>query len=907
MRPFLYGSTRLSVTGNGVIMGSKKRLFFFSFLAVLHLGCAEKVQSPNLEGQDLRIAFLHTSDIHSRLLPYRMQVGASDKKLGLLQENEPFGGIARMATVIDRERSRGERVQYVDSGDCFQGAPIFNAFHGEVEIKAMSLLRPDAMVVGNHEYDEGVNNYADQLMKGVTFPVLAANYLFEPTNPLRELVKPIEIRNVDGLKIGYIGVANFSSLSSITDVGTSLQVIPLDIVETVQHWIDYLRPQVDLIVAVSHAGLHEDEALIARTTGLDLVFGGHLHVVLNPPKVIKDASNPPRNVVLTHSGAFAKYVGRLDVIVRDGEVVNHKYEAFPIDSRIPDDALMLDLLEPYQLDLNQMLDLTTVYGFAANHIRRFDFDGGDSPLGNLVAEAIRKHAKSDIGLTNSLGIRTDIFPGPITMDDLFNVFPFNNSITTIYMSGNDVQDLLDYTTRRSAGRGCATQIQVSGIEFTMNCTFPEDEATCEPNCPPRAENIFITNCGDPSLTPEEKVNCSKTPLNPYQIYEVATNDYIAHGGSGFTVLKINNTQVDTGVQLRDAVLEEIVRAERCVEACPSLNEIPQLRGCEPFEACVESLIGYQAQFCEHIHNTTQGETTKPTHCALDEGSCSTLSDCYRLDETCDDGSCISCALTAECGNEEECFQGYCVAADRACVRGRCRTLCETEDDCAASSKTPDGQFSCVSEGLGVRYCAAENGSFCGNASECVDSRLVCYGTLPSCADQSACESGESCTNHRCEPLTIACDGDADCDDVLIRVDGEKQETACVQNVCTAFPSGTCAPCATDSECSGGLSCVEGLCVSPLSNCKENRCRPQCNTASDCGPFDTCEAETCIPRACLEVTDKETACLIENVYKAQAQCLQIPCPEAASDGRIKRVLPPNLDQLPEDLTPDDQEG
>ena len=109
-------------------------------------------------------------------------------------------------------------------------------------------------------------------MKGVNFPVLAANYLFETSNPLKDLVKPIEIRNVDGLRVGYIGVANFSSLSSITDVGTGLELIPLDIVETVQHWIDILEPQVDLIVAVSHAGLNVDEEMIKRTTGLDLVF-----------------------------------------------------------------------------------------------------------------------------------------------------------------------------------------------------------------------------------------------------------------------------------------------------------------------------------------------------------------------------------------------------------------------------------------------------------------------------------------------------------------------------------------------------------------------------------------------------------------------------------------------------------
>ena len=89
-----------------------------------------------------------------------------------------------------------------------------------------------------------------------------------------------------------------------------------------------------------------------------------------------------------------------------------------------------------------------------------------------------------------------------------------------------------------------------------------------------------------TLDPTEKEQCSKKPLDPYQIYEVATNDYIAHGGSGFTVLKINNTQVDTGVQLRDAVLEEIVRADRCTEQCYSPDGDLELRTCDPFQSCL---------------------------------------------------------------------------------------------------------------------------------------------------------------------------------------------------------------------------------------------------------------------------------------------------------------------------------
>jgi len=586
-------------------------------------------------------------------------------------------------------------------------------------------------------------------------------------------------------------------------------------------------------------------------------------------------------------------------------VVNHKYEVFPIDSRVPDDPLMMEVLEPYQLKLNQMLDLTAVYGFAASHIRRFDFNGGDSPLGNFVAEAIRKHARADIGLMNSLGIRSDIFTGPITMDDLFNVFPFNNSITTIYLSGNDIQDLLDYTTRRSAGRGCATQVQLSGVEFTMNCNFPDDESTCEPDCPPRAENIFMTNCGDATLDATEKEQCSKKPLDPYQIYEVATNDYIAHGGSGFTVLKINNTQVDTGVQLRDAVLEEIVRADRCTDQCYSADGDLELRTCDPFKSCLNGMVEYRSQFCEHIYETTNGhgEVGVPQHCAVDEGGCQTLADCYSIEDRCAGDSCTSCSQTSDCGDGEECFKGYCLTPDQVCIGGRCRTLCEENGDCGPSG----GEFTCVTQGLNVRFCAEDRGGLCGTARECVDPILICYGDLSTCGGNDNCGEGEACIDHRCEPVLASCGSDSDCDDVTVLVGGIGEETSCRRGVCTPFAGDSCAPCSTDEECSGGRGCVAGHCVELLADCVENRCRAKCEGSADCPVGETCQGDTCLPNACVEESDLETTCLLENVYKAQAQCLQIPCPDAASDGRIKRLLPPNLDQLPEDLNPDDQEG
>src|SRR6185437_10150040 len=119
----------------------------------------DKIERPCPTGQtcDVSLTILHTSDIHSRLYPYEQVITQVDATLGLGELNTVanIGGVARMAYILNRERARSERVIHLDSGDCFQGAPIFNYFRGEPEVRAMSQLGVDAAVVGNHEFDFG--------------------------------------------------------------------------------------------------------------------------------------------------------------------------------------------------------------------------------------------------------------------------------------------------------------------------------------------------------------------------------------------------------------------------------------------------------------------------------------------------------------------------------------------------------------------------------------------------------------------------------------------------------------------------------------------------------------------------------------------------------------------------------
>ena len=644
-------------------------------LGGLHTSCLPLLSGDEAVpwGQQVRLTFLHTSDIHSRLLPFDFAPLRTDQDLGLIPEAGPFGGAARLGALLRRERAKADRVLHVDSGDSFQGAPVFNVNMGEVEYKFLSTVGLDAAVIGNHEFDVGALNFTRQARDWATFPVLAANYVWNDyvkdpsSNQTALYTEPYTLKNVGGLRVAIIGLANVSSLNSLVEGGNSLQATPLEQNEATRGYVELLRGAVDLIVVTSHAGLTEDQELVGGyeayyeygriapflnrptnpwkvlewfgpegdeksvvrvripgVSGIDVILGGHLHVVLNPPQLLTDPEG--RKVILSHGGAFAKYLSRLDVVVqmppaggtREGaEALSHTYRVFPVDSLWCDDALhdfykskfwsagefirdpgVIDgiarckaledkdttqLLQPYTLGLDFKLNLTSLFGYAPRDIaRRNNSTGGDSPLGNLAADSMRKRRRveAEVAVTNSLGIRDNLYAGPLTVESMFNVFPFENTINVMYLSGLEMQELFDFITDRSAGRGCISQAQISGARFTMDCAqvqlndlrMPCDSANAGRDCPQEGregrapwqcvEDVTGGRCWAHAGI---DIAINGKPLDPNGTYRIAVNDYIAKGGSGFAVLKRNTTRIETGIPLRDSLVSYLSQFCTCAD------------------------------------------------------------------------------------------------------------------------------------------------------------------------------------------------------------------------------------------------------------------------------------------------------------------------------------------------------
>jgi 5'-nucleotidase len=710
------------------------------------LGCKTPDPSPRLNGQ-VHMTLIHTSDIHSRLFPYNLQLGQVDAGLGLGQSGQTvdIGGAARVSYIVGRERARAERVLHLDGGDCFQGAPIFNFFSGEAEMRAMGAMGTDAMIVANHEFDRGAYNLGRQLQNWAAFPVLAANYQFADSKqagaaPLGSIIKPYTVFTLDGLRVGVVGMGNLSTLTSLYDSPNSFGIMPLNTTEVAQFYVDLIRPTVDVVVLVTHLGLDYDQRMIETTTGIDVVLGGHNHIVLQPPKIMKDCStyydeqaksyfislvgpqpvngqyclsdadcesgfcdltnNPgqgsckvkrycrPRDVILAHSGAFAKYVGRLDLVLSNDpkdmddpaaydplngfEVISHNYRLFPVTADTPEDPIVASVLEPYHQALDNVAALDLLVGYALDGSKRNSTSGGDSALGNMIATAmwLRLGIQTDFSMTNTTGIRSDLVPGPIRVEQMYNVFPFDNAITKMQLSGVEVRELFDFVARRSAVRGCVSQVQIAGARIVLDCTKQSS-----PDLPPgMSEAIYVGAAIDQSTGKPHKCkgdtdcpskglgSCSVEtgtcwqPIDPIGSYELATSDYLATGGSGFVVLQHNTTQLNTGVQQRDALIDYIRAGKPC-----GVDDSGNLKGCAKDADCSSVGDGYVCACPEAV---------------LDNATCDS-----DPTKTCGKGQCV----LSQCRQDVAAFQQQiCANAPNDLVRKQCLAALSP---CAAAGET----------------------------------------------------------------------------------------------------------------------------------------------------------------------------------------------------------------------------
>lgn len=259
-----------------------------------------------------RLTILHTNDVHSRLEPFPADAGG----------NAGRGGVAARADLVRRIRSQEEHVLLLDAGDIFQGTPFFNIFKGEPELRAMSRMGYDAATMGNHDFDAGIGNFAEQAAAHARFPIVVCNYDFTGTPMEHRYVPRLVIRKGD-LRIGITGVGiELQGLVPEELCGGTRYLDPLAEADRQAHHLRR-REGCDLVICLSHLGdaykdgKVSDERLAQDTEHIDLVIGGHTHRFFDAPRVYRNRAGGP--VAVNQVGWGGLRLGRLDYVFERGK------------------------------------------------------------------------------------------------------------------------------------------------------------------------------------------------------------------------------------------------------------------------------------------------------------------------------------------------------------------------------------------------------------------------------------------------------------------------------------------------------------------------------------------------------------------------------------------------------------
>ncbi|MGD1153167.1 MAG: bifunctional UDP-sugar hydrolase/5'-nucleotidase [Syntrophales bacterium] len=451
------------------------------------------------------LTILHVNDTHGRILPYIE---------GTSGERQMVGGAAYLAHMIQGERSKNpDGTLLLSAGDMFQGTPVSNLFKGRSVTDVMNYLNFDAMAIGNHEFDWGMD-VLQHLIASSRFPYLSANIKDERGRYLPG-VKPYIIVERKNVKIAIIGITT-PEVPRITIPGRFKHMTvdrPEDILP------QFIRKAKDegavIIIVLSHLGLDADKDLAQHIPGIHVIVGGHRHTVLETPVVVG-------NTIIVQAGAYGLYLGvlKLKIDPDTGRIIGHteekELEKVMAGKDRPYDKEMARIIHAYygriQKEYSRVVGETSV-ALVRHHQR-------ESNIGNFICDTMRKKTGTDIAFINSGAIRNNIPKGRITLEQVFILLPFDNILVTMKLTGKHILEILEQNAKLEHGI-----LQVSGMEIRYDISEPAGS---------RVREVYI----------------GRRSLDPEKTYALTTIDFLAAGGDAFSPFK-EGKNIMYGTALRD--------------------------------------------------------------------------------------------------------------------------------------------------------------------------------------------------------------------------------------------------------------------------------------------------------------------------------------------------------------------
>ncbi|SFR51525.1 2',3'-cyclic-nucleotide 2'-phosphodiesterase/5'-or 3'-nucleotidase, 5'-nucleotidase family [Halorubrum sodomense] len=416
----------------------------------------------------------------------------------------------RLVTLIEQRRAAADGpVVVVGGGDQIGPHALSPISQWRAPVDVLNGVQPDADVIGNHEFDYGLDAISD-VTADSKFPWLATNLVDSETGEAFDGTKSNHIVERGGVRVGIIGLADKGATTGKTNIDFEAEGITIeDYTETGPAEAKRLREEegVDVVVALAHTGVPDAEALAEADTDddIDVLVVGDDEIVYRPTE--------QSGTIVSEAEARANYLSEIELTVEDGSVTSWEGDLLEVTDDIEKDPDASRIINEYRAEVS--LDSPVVESavpldatFSSNYHRETNY-------GNLITDAMRERTDADVAITNAGGIRSDSVygPGEITGGDIFNTLPFPNTVVSLELTGEELVETLEsqvVTLESATGQSFGEEIsqQTSGLRFEW---VPHEDAD------ELIRDVYVGG----------------EPLDLDETYEVAVNSFIANGGSGY--------------------------------------------------------------------------------------------------------------------------------------------------------------------------------------------------------------------------------------------------------------------------------------------------------------------------------------------------------------------------------------
>ena len=467
----------------------------------------------------VNVQFLSTNDMHSRL--YSEQ----DTKT-----KEIVGGFARLCTAVElaKNKYKGDSL-VVCGGDYFEGF-FYYYFKGVPEVTVSNMLGYDVATIGNHEFDGGAEEFV-KLLNLFKYPIISSNLTFRDEALNKRIKRTHIVKTKGGVTVGFFGLTTPRLVHSSHICETGFVSVDPDTIKVAQEAINELKKQkCDMIIAVTHLGYEDELSLAERVHGLNAIIGGHSHTKVEELTVGKNLDGAP--VIITQTGCYAHYLGKLDLCVENGKTVveKSKWKLEPVNAKYSEDAKIAKYLAPFKSELDKKLGVTISTCLDPINLVNAWVRNNEAPIGNLIADAMREGAQTDVAIQHSGGIRGGkiLPPGPISALTLNSILPFGNNVCVVEVTGKELKNIMEVSaaslTREGENKDKTLRpsnggfLQISGMRVTYDLAKKPALVDSEFNAKFEGERVVKL---------EILKDGKYVPVDPNATYKLATTDWTA--------------------------------------------------------------------------------------------------------------------------------------------------------------------------------------------------------------------------------------------------------------------------------------------------------------------------------------------------------------------------------------------